>query len=420
MVQTGSDLRALRDRDPYPRYAELRREARVSWDDGMQGWLVTAYAECAFVERREDLFRLGVASFPGADDIRGERGILSLRGETHKALHDQVLRHFHPRVVERYRVGFLRPLVDRRIESFAHRGEVEIGTELADRIPSGAMAGLFGLPWQDDDLTERCSQLLNTVMAWSQTFGQAGPELVQPAKRAARQLDDILRPVVRARRQTPEDDLISDLWRVGPSLFADWDEDDVLAQCRVMFEGGNDVVSNMICSLAYLLATRADLRERIEADRSALIPRFVEEGLRLIAPLQLRMRVATEDVELGGVLVRQGERVYPINAAANRDPERFVHPDEVDLERSGFMNHLSFMVGPRHCVGAAFGRAIGIEVVDALIAQIRDPRLNPGAEPPLLVGLVNRSFRPLHLVFNPKTAREPAGELGHGPRRSAL
>lgn len=101
MVQTGSDLRELKDRDPYPRYVELRREARVCWDDGMQGWLVTTYAECAFVERREDLFRLGVANFPGADDIRGERGILSLRGETHKALHDQILRHFHPRVVER-------------------------------------------------------------------------------------------------------------------------------------------------------------------------------------------------------------------------------------------------------------------------------------------------------------------------------
>jgi len=66
-----------------------------------------------------------------------------------------------------------------------------------------------------------------------------------------------------------------------------------------------------------------------------------------------RVRQALEDVELGGELIRKGDRVHPINAAANRDPSRYPEPDSFRLDRKGWASHLTFNVGPRQCVGAA-------------------------------------------------------------------
>ena len=402
MVATTSNLRELGDRDPYPRYSEIRQQARVFWDEGMQGWLLTHYEDCAFVERREDLFAMGVASFPGADDIRGRRGILSLRGEPQKQLHKQLARYFSPERVERYRVDFIRPLVACQIDTFAGRGTVEIGDELADYVPIGAVAAALGLPWQDRQFLERCKGWMERIMAWSQRFGSPPPQVLASALDAAQDLDAALLPLIRRSREEPGDDLIGELWRVGPSVFDDWGEQDVLAQAKVMFEGGSDTSSRLICSLAHLLATRPDLRAQVAADRASLVPKLVEEALRLYNPLQLRLRVATRDVELAGVLIRQGQRVHPINAAANRDPARFLDPDQIDLERPSFMNHLTFNVGPRHCVGAAFARAELVEVADAILTRLQDLHPDPRAEPPRFLGFINRGFRPVHLLFDPE------------------
>ena len=102
------------------------------------------------------------------------------------------------------------------------------------------------------------------------------------------------------------------------------------------------------------------------------------------------MRVASADVELGGVPVRKGERLYVVNAAANRDLARYPRPDELDLERRGIYSHLAFNVGPRFCVGRWLARLEAAEAVLALLNRLPSLRLDPDGERPRFEQLMFR------------------------------
>ncbi|MBA2447271.1 MAG: cytochrome P450 [Chloroflexi bacterium] len=403
MIDAPATLRELAGLDPYDNYEAIRRQGPVYWDAGMHAWLVTGYEDCAFVERREDLFAAATGTLTGWQEIGGRRGILTIDGEAHKALHRHMTRYLSSDKVEEYRGRLIRPLVEGRIDAFAPRGRVEIGAEFADHVPVSVVAAVLGIATDDDRLLAQSKRWMDQVLAWRHTYGDV-PELVEGARRATRDLEALLRPVVQERRTNPRDDYISALWEVGPTIFDDWGDDDVLAQCKVLFEAGTETTTHLLCTLTYLLVTREGLRAQVAADRAALLPRFVDETLRAITVTHIRVRVATRDVKLAGTLIRHGDRVHPINAAANRDPEHYSEPAQLDLHRRAFRNHLAFNVGPRHCVGAGLARAEAHEAMDALLTRLPNPRLDPTAEAPHYAGFVNRSFRPLHLRFDPQPA----------------
>jgi cytochrome P450 len=79
----------------------------------------------------------------------------------------------------------------------------------------------------------------------------------------------------------------------------------------------------------------------------------------------------------GGTAIAAGDRVHPVNAAANRDPARYGCPDSLDLDRRGFASHLAFNVGPRHCVGAALARLEAVEAIAALLRRVPADRPRP-------------------------------------------
>ena len=177
---------------------------------------------------------------------------------------------------------------------------------------------------------------------------------------------------------------------------------DVLDQCKVLFEAGVETTALTLSSVAYVLATNEEARELVEHDRGEPLARTIEETLRFQAPVQMRVRVALEDVELGGEHIRKGDRVHPINAAANRDPSRYPDPDSFRLDRKGWASHLTFNVGPRQCVGAALARLEISETMTAMLDSWPGFRLDPEKPSPAFAGFVSRSYVPLYLAWNPK------------------
>jgi cytochrome P450 len=105
-------------------------------------------------------------------------------------------------------------------------------------------------------------------------------------------------------------------------------------------------------------------------DDVGLMPRAVEELMRWCGPQLLSIpRYAREDVEIGGALVRTGERVTVAIAAANRDPRAFTDPDRLDIGRApGPAGHLGFAHGPHFCLGASLAR---VQTEVALTALLR-------------------------------------------------
>jgi cytochrome P450 len=97
-----------------------------------------------------------------------------------------------------------------------------------------------------------------------------------------------------------------------------------------------------------------------------LLPRAIEELLRLAGPSRAVFRIATSDLSIGEATIRAGDQVALLLAAANRDPLVFAHPDRFDLER-GADRHLAFGTGTHSCVGASFIRFASVAATRALL-----------------------------------------------------
>ena len=178
----------------------------------------------------------------------------------------------------------------------------------------------------------------------------------------------------------------------------DWGLEDVQAWIATTFFAGTDTTTHAIQNAIYLLLESADLQERLRSGGAEAIRRFAEEVLRLYPSVHFTRRLANQDFELAGAQIAKNDRLFMLDAAANRDPERFGRPNAVDLERDRPADHLGFSVGPRTCAGNALARAEIQESISVLLSRFATLELDPDAEPPRLRGFLLRSYRPLHAV----------------------
>lgn len=390
-------IKDLRDRDPWQFYSTMREAGQVVWDAPAKAWLVLGFDEAAYVERNEDLFAEATASLPGADKLTHPREFRLLHGEPHRILHKFLSQLWAPGAIEPYRAPLVRRIIDERIARFRLEGRAELWRDFASIVPIAVVAELIGLPSHDDDQLRACKDWTEAVLLWRHTYGE-DQAVIGAAVEASGRLDPFILPIIRARRDLPTGDLISQLWHIGGTIFPDWNEMDVLANVKPLFEAGSDTSSNLICSTMYPVLTDPAIRALVHHGGEPLV-RLVEETLRLRTVVHWRARVAMRDVELGGVTIHAGDRVHPVNAAANRDPRRYDHPDELDLGRKGYFSHLAFNVGPRQCAGSPIARMEAYESVMALLWDLPGLELDRFQEPPRYLGYVVRSYRPLHVRF---------------------
>jgi cytochrome P450 len=150
----------------------------------------------------------------------------------------------------------------------------------------------------------------------------------------------------------------------------------MIANLIVTMIGGQETTTNLIGNGTLTLLRNPAEFERLRRDRS-LLPSAIEEMLRYEPPIQQTARLAPEDQMLGGKLIRKNDAVIAVIAAANRDPARFVEPDEFKIDRED-NRHLSFGWGAHFCFGAALAR-IEAEVAFASILD-RFPNLTAQTE----------------------------------------
>ncbi len=396
MKQEVPSFLSVTNTDPWEFYERLRESEPdgVHWDDEMGAWLAVKYLDCRRIHREEETFAHRYLDFPGAVEVHGgERGILILEGEDHTTLHRFLIRYFSLRVVAGYRDEIVRPLVNRLLDKVASNGSGNLDAAIADPLPAYVIAALLGISIDDEQTLANVKDWNEDIMRWSGTFGE-DPESLEIARTAARHLKEVLMPIIRDRNDNPQDDFVSELWREGPNLLENWNEADVLAQARVMLFAGAESTSHLLRNCIYMLLTRPDLRDRLREERE-LIPSFVDETHRYVGVIHFHVRVANVDTEISGCPVSAGDRVHPVLAAANRDPERFEDPLEFRLDRPNAREHLGFGFGPRLCIGANLARAEAIELVEALLDRFPDLMLDEEAEEPTMSGHMPRSYSPL-------------------------
>ncbi|MFJ4685401.1 cytochrome P450 [Streptomyces sp. NPDC088789] len=288
--------------------------------------------------------------------------------------HATRLRRVAAQAFTRERVAAMRPAVERVVgnllTTMAETGPpVDLVTHLSVPLPHLTICELLAVPEADSDLLrDYAMRLLSTA-----------PGTRQDAADAKARLRAYFAELVPQRRRLPGEDLLSTMAAAevpdGEKPLGD-DELAVLAVTLIL--SGNDTATCEISNIAYLLLTLSQERATLVRE-PARVPLAVEELLRYI-PFRKGVgipRIALQDTEVEGILIRAGDYVHVSYLTANRDPEVFADPDRLDLGRPAHP-HMTFGWGGHHCVAAPLARAELDIAVTGLLARFPALRL---AEP---------------------------------------
>jgi len=153
-------------------------------------------------------------------------------------------------------------------------------------------------------------------------------------------------------------------------------EEEVVANSIMLMTGGQETTTNLIGNGILTLLHNPGEFEKIQTNPS-LIPSAIEELLRFESPIQYTSRLAPKDVQIGGQTIHQRQAVIVVMGAANRDPERFIDPDQLDICRQD-NRHLAFAWGSHFCFGAPLARLEGQIVFETILRRIPNLKLEPG------------------------------------------
>lgn len=386
--------------DPYPAWHALRERAEVHEGivhelTGYGGpasfaglpypdrphFSVFSFTACDEAFRNEDLF----ASAPDAVDPTGGRGIdssmLWMGGDQHRRYRALVQPSFVPSRAKWWMDRWIRGTVDALIDGFADHGQAELNVDLCAAIPVLTITGSFGIP-VEQALDVRAA--LRSGMA-----GGAGALL------------DILAPVVAARRNEPEDDLISVLVQAeltdGAGTVHRLSDPEIYSFAILLLAAGSGTTWKQMGILLATLLSRPQLLERVRADRD-LVKRAVEECVRWMPTDPMFSRFVTRDVEFHGASLPAGAVLHLCLGAANRDPGRWHDADAYDVGRKPAA-HVGFGSGPHMCLGMHVARAEMSVALNALLDRLPNLRLDPDGEPPRIIGMYERGATEIPVVW---------------------
>lgn len=154
------------------------------------------------------------------------------------------------------------------------------------------------------------------------------------------------------------------------------DDLELLGILSLLIGGGFDTTTALTSHALEWLSQNPDQREILSAERDTLLDSATEEFLRFFCPSAGDGRTFSADVELDGVQFQEGERVWLSWAMANRDPELFTDPDEIDLERKG-NRHFSFGLGAHRCIGSSLARTMFKRMLAAVLDRMPDFHCDP-------------------------------------------
>ncbi|RKN41270.1 cytochrome P450 [Streptomyces hoynatensis] len=317
---------------------------RMSYGSGT-AWLVTRYEDVRTVTTDRRFSRAAVAGrdFPRMtpEPIVQSESINLLDPPASNRLRRLVSQAFTAPRVEAMKATTQRIVDGLFDEMTAHGSPADLVKHLSAQLPLTTICEVLDIP--ADDRTE----LRRRVVAMASTTAETKDLAVQ----AKAELRAYFADLTRRRRASPGEDLISSLAtaRDGDDVLG---ADELTVMAMVLLMTGHDTSTYQLSNLTYTLLTHPKQLALLRA-RPELLPQAVEELLRYI-PFRKGVgipRIATEDVELGGVTIRAGDAVHVSYLAANRDPGRFERPDELDFERPA-SPHMTFGWGAHHCIGA--------------------------------------------------------------------
>ncbi|WP_116198871.1 cytochrome P450 [Amycolatopsis circi] len=370
---------------PPAEYARLRAErpvAKATLANGHSVWLVTKHADVRRV-LADPRFSREAITRPDAPRLlpvaAGSKSIFVMDPPEHTRLRKLVSRVFTTRQLEN-----LRPRVAELAGEMVARMRAEgpgadLIAHLAQPLPITVICEMLGVPQEDHDLFRGWTDVMLSVSASS----------MDVVRDAAGKLRQYLNDLIESKQRNPADDLLTMLVAArdeGDSLSTE----ELLAFGETMLMAGYHATTSEIAHGVLTLTERPGAVRRLAENRAEL-PAAVDELLRYsqagggVGPI----RIALEDMEIGGVAIKAGDAVLPCINSANRDETVFAAADELDLGRET-NPHLAFGHGIHHCLGAHLGRVELTVALETLLETLGEFRLSTAHEE--LEWKANRAF----------------------------
>ncbi|MDQ0120828.1 nocardicin N-oxygenase [Pseudarthrobacter defluvii] len=254
-----------------------------------------------------------------------------------------------------------RQVVEDFLDNFQQQGPgADLMTDFVEQVPIAVISRLLGIPDEEKNLfRDAALDLMNGRVT---TEAEANKHITT--------VNDYFDSLVARRRVQPGDDLISALITDVDS--GTWDDEELGGVGFVLLTAGHDATASTIGGILYWLAHDPERYAFLRENRE-LIPRAIEEFLRIVpAGTGTRVRIATEDVEIGGVLVKKDDGIHPVVHPANFDPRIYSDPYALDLKRDE-APHLRFGYGPHACPGSQLARMEIRELLNGVFDRF--PRL---------------------------------------------
>ncbi|MRH90303.1 cytochrome P450 [Nocardia sp. SYP-A9097] len=358
-------------RVPAEEFAELREAAPIWWnpkspeaggfqDDGF--WVISKHADIKTVSRRDDVFstfeNTAIPRFQ--DDITREQielqrfVLLNKDAPEHTKLRKIISKGFTPRVINGLRAE-LTARAEAIVQAAAQAGSGDFVEQVAAELPLQAIAELIGVPQED---RKKLFQWSNEMTSYDDPDSDADPVV------ASTEILGYAYQMAEARRACPADDIVTEL------INADVNGEGLLPEefgffVMVLAVAGNETTRNATTHGMIAFLENPDQWELFKAQR----PRTAaDEIIRWATPVSSFQRTALEDVEIGGVQIKKGQRVVMSYRSANFDEEVFEDPGTFNILRDP-NPHLSFGgTGAHYCVGANLAR-LEVEIIFNAIAD---------------------------------------------------
>ena len=369
--------------DPYPLYARLRAQGPLYRHEPGPATLVTSYDAVRTVmggslpvsnngwrhgEHADGvLARLPRHQLHLAESVLDfESTWLSRRdGADHTRLRRIASRAFTARRIAELR-GQIQARTDELLDALAAHDEPDLKTQVADRLPLMVICDMLGVPLADRPMIWRWA------VAISEHFSLTEHSLDEAVGAIDAFRDYVLAMVRRLRETGDGPDLAVQLLAGGEREGLTSEE--LVAMYLLLLFGGTETTTNLLGSGFWNLH-RGRRQWGDLVDEPGLVSQAVEEMLRFDPSVHYLPRYAVAEFELEGRLIRPGESLLTMIAAANRDPDVFEDPDVFDIRRSNASAHLSLAFGPHFCLGAALARLEGEIFFSSLIARFPDIEL---------------------------------------------
>ena len=424
--ETEERLSALIDREqdaigcPYPIFSALRDESPIHFSDKLGTWVCTKYEDIMEILHDTDRFsslmptgpRDGRSGFATAmEELAADPSmadyfqtflanaanaavLLNADPPEHRRQRKAVNRAFRPT-----RLRSMEPMIEKvtseLIDEIINNGESEFVAEFAVGLPMTIIAVALGV--ETDNLA--------TFKKWSDDLvmpvGNPDPttDKVRDYLISLSEFNEFFGNLLQLRRQEAQEDIISDVANaeVNDEML---NEAEMLSMLQQFLVAGNETTTKLLTNLMHHLAVEDGLEEQLRNDPT-LIDNFIEEGLRFEAPVGGLFRMAKEDTTVGNTQLCEGDHIWLIFAAANRDPQMFSEPDTFSVDRENARDHLAFGHGEHFCIGAMLARLEARIAIEQILERMENIRLVDGKNSfEYEDTFVLRGLKELHIAFD--------------------